>query len=1276
MACLVRLEKKQFLLLLIVFLTALFSAAFVSAGCCLIGSQFDESGQIIAPLPLTCSAYSAGMPLTQELCEEGFGTWDEAECVDLEVAGGVCEKGCCCLDNKAYGDDPQQQIAQYACFAPAIFSPFEEGKTCVEICGETQATTYYALTGTVLYEDGGSAVDDAEVTLSKRTGVFTQRVATTAGDGLFSFVNLESAPDYRVTVLATNPAGQNCQGASDTDITLTTDVDVIIELTCTDDPIIPPCIPDWYCSYTTSPECGRPYDECVDNLACGIPYPGTFPEGPSCGSATCNGALEPGELCDGTEFPGTNSCSAYGNYNAGTVTCPDCYPDTSGCTNCPPDPNPNSCSTTQCEQCPNCASNAMCTTTEECNDVLPVFTGDSPQHVPEEPTLVLYWTYATNCAHEVNGITITRTADDGEPNILVYESYQNDLNDGSLSYRDEGLTAGVRYCYEVSMLVEQDGNIEPKTTTTSYCAPLGDEECLEEHAEELCVLAGDCPADVTCVEGDSWRARCDNTNQRILLTGNDGPFFCGTNACLGPSNNGKTVCANTEVCDSCSGLYGMYSYLNFDSATSFDVNFVEFPGEDPLPADCYDFVNPDEQPLCFSANKQTIVDTLNKCDLVSSCYDYTSSVECASDPCEQIQGYNCQWEPFATTLGQQTGLGVCVPQVAGRQECDRCDKDNGILPACTGDLCDAYSARDDTGLLDGGRCYYALSSGTCGSETDMGCEGYNDEPDCIGVEANEQNVSVVVEYDDNDLRVSGSNTKTPSHDLFNFGACMWVGGAKPCVKNTDNYLDKFLRTDCAAFTESADIKRCQSDFEPPRTIIQLVNETNQPFSANYPAYSTKNLVFDHSAIDNEYEPSTLQTFYILRARGATGYPSRTYEELTTASFPPVVALFEIAYFSQDPALNLEPIRTTPIILDTLPPYLTITDEKAPFLYAEDDYRTNVTVTWSVTEDHGPVECTRLLARQIEQDGTFINDPVDEEVITIQSALSPQTFVETFNYLEDGKYVVALTCNDNPFLNNEQETLLDIELNADQSITNPFPYKGKFSQAQDLTISIETDRPAQCYYTDQTSRDVATTDDAFTQSTDKLRHTAQVTGLGQGVQVYAVACEFEHRPGTLKQGSEADKILFSIDMTAPSTELINTITGEAYGDNEPWADSVQLGLNCTDNNPNLWAGTSWDGNFGPATVHYCISDEETSNCEPYEEVDALPIPTVRFDKSDSIGKHLYYYCVDQGGNQEGGQGSQGGSGGTDNPTHTKISVKDTNFPKPQVRVFAEEDLVSP
>jgi hypothetical protein len=712
----------------------------------------------------------------------------------------------------------------------------------------------------------------------------------------------------------------------------------------------------------------------------------------------------------------------------------------------------------------------------------------------------------------------------------------------------------------------------------------------------------------------------------------------------------EAFCADTSVCKNCNGLYGMYAFLSKTTNKVFEVPFNEEPTNCNNP-EIYQYpsANKNYQPLCYEARTQTSVDKLNTCANIQTCYDYTTERACEQDECRQE--LQCTWKELLD-LGAQTGLGICTPPLTSieQSQCSRCTTDKTILPTCTEDLCELYQITDDNSQ----NCLFSQATNTpagdCLSKQEASCQNYLTAEQCEG----NQKYTIKVQYNPEPgyekFRIGGTHVTSPSKDEFGFGACQWVSNT--CIKNADNYYPtaEKPRDDC--YITLDDYPFCNRDFQAPTTDLFLRDGAEDAFLDEYPVYSIKNL-FEPVASDNYFARKDLQTYFGLRlGTDDLNYPELEGFEVLTAKLSDsntVDGTYTISYYSIDPSKNLELVNNNIIILDkTAPQLIKITNGNLnvinskeetisnaiqkiedPFEIQPDVHRTNVLFTYAVTDVHGPLSC------QVELSTFTISSFAGDR--NFAGVISGSQLENNYFALPDDSYTFKINCNDHPSLNNIEVYTTDLfKIDADKSINESQPFNERYNNQEVIQLSIRTQNTVdRCYYYPLGSPLTAAID--FKKDNNLKIHTASFDSHAEGAYYFNTGCLFKN--GKTKEGSGSDAIIFSIDNSDPTTQVIDETTGTIYAP-EFYTASQILSFNPEDNNQELILHSLingeltsfFDGNARIAETRYCINTEETATTGCSWIVWDGNSFTILPEEQGEM-QHLHYYSTDAVGNVE-------------------------------------------
>lgn len=1033
----------------------------------------------------------------------------------------------------------------------------------------------------------------------------------------------------------------------------------------------------WECQFDGK-TCGQYYRCIASNWqACGrdnqYDYPGVLPIVRCTGITKCNGnALDEGEECDGKLFKGTQTCATRG-FEYGDLSCNSvCRVQTDDCFSCPT--SPSICTKDQCQKCSICRDAGLCYDDEQgCND-LAVLVDDVDS---SENDLILSWkTNFNECTDFKEDTYIIYRCDDSTASSCKVETATKqivldtlDLNiQNALTYTDENIQEKTSYCYFIQayLISTSDNRYQQTRTITSnvVCTETGYDICMTNPPQdEFCVTYNgqnvDCGTN-GCSSGNNIRAEC-NSEQRVVPV-KEQDWNCGNDRTCYDLTNEKTKCSASFDCDYCGGLFNMYSYLTYTTPL-----YIPYQTVDPsnglsilstIPCNDVqvfrDQENKAQAPSCYETKDKTTAELFTECNDLATCYDYTTKTSCEQSPC--AKRLQCAWNDLGKTandnilFGQGTQLGVCVPdntkytedELTEVVQCERCNTDKYILPACTQELCQLYSPDKED---DSYYCYF--DGNNCLSSRNIICSDYDTQEDCEGNPTRSVDVNVSYEDDQHYVRINGDNAKVNSNDVVGLGVCTWqtaVDDNSFCVRNADNYFyHETYYTDCLGME---DLKQCERDTTPPVTKLSLLKLFTDANGHPEAVYSTKRFILPMAVQDNVYTTG-LTTYFGFGEGENVAYPNITLEELTAQTI--LSGTYTLSYYSQDPAKNLEKVRSEKIILDNEAPVLvggkpqiTRKELQIPISVQGGNsiYLTNLSLALSFTDEHGPINCSFILSEEGTQntweDNTY--------------AQSGTAFTLNYTYLFDGMYTLHYTCSDNPHLNNTLTGEYSFSLEADASIINPRPsYPNNIFTTTDITISVDTLMNATCYFSTKQS-------DFFDEEGNSLyyaghenitlfntnnnrNHSYELTNLDNGVFIYYTACNMTNDEGKkfFTHQNLGDWIYFSIDRLAPNT-TISSNSVEYNPEDVEWANSRTFNLLCKDESLPYTTG-AWNPNIGVDTIYYCLSadkEHDAFSCAPAttETSNGNAYLTKTFSHSE-VGKsvYLHYYCVDKGGAKE-------------------------------------------
>ncbi len=510
-------------------------------------------------------------------------------------------------------------------------------------------------------------------------------------------------------------------------------------------------------------------------------------------------------------------------------------------------------------------------------------------------SMLLNWSIDAGCAPAVMSFDVHRCTKLVSTSCLSKEEF-NPVAQGllgtKLSFTDSSADQGTTNCYFVRATYKPGAGPAP-TDSLIVCQSSGSFFCMERagNTGEFCLY--------------NKRSSCNSNNNIDMIE----DCSATENYCMGPDRDGVTSCSSQGVCDICNGLYGSYSNLDLivptEDSEEGAFKFCSYNGQ----------FNRAVVSGCYLDRTKTLFDAFRYCANVASCYDYKSQEACvyndddpASDPCGKNQG--CEWNWL--DQGQKELGGVCRPTNPLMQNCLFCDdpKYNWLTPICTQFSCSLF----------GEKCNYLgreAGSTTCSDTPAAKCGDYKDYDNpneaCIGPEAGTP-VAVDVQYDSNLSRISGTNVVTQrSNDVLGLGKCYWDSTNQLCLRNADNLpvtdFQKGTGADCNASRDYY----CEADFTDPNTTI-----LPSGLGSLYPA----DLRIRFS-VDDNYPMSKIKTYFCIDTKEC--YPDQLADKGEYREIMDTSGQFTAYYYSVDPAKNLEPVKSTVIIVDVDPPVIDITD---------------------------------------------------------------------------------------------------------------------------------------------------------------------------------------------------------------------------------------------------------------------------------------------------------------------------------------------------------------
>jgi len=834
------------------------------------------------------------------------------------VDGVACETACaqvCCCD---FSNACDVNI-DYSCIAPDTSCAYTGSGDVGDSCSCTTSNNYN-VSGTIRNSAGG-VVSGATVSAAGATPV------TSASGGTYTLIDATASSAVIVTA---HKISVGCVPATRTiDLSSSNQANVDITLSCT-------CVPEtcnatlnaycksdstWqvynilnplekinycnFCSVDDSADCGS-VNVCVGgNAECplicsAISTDSNYDSDCVCNSTVSNNFCPPGcasdefssnfdidcniyspicgdrivtypyETCEDNPFDGQlNLCSAHDCANPSELGACNCL-SLSGCGNGIFEPALGE----QCEIGMICTDGVLC---ENCECGTPTCTGNliNPElqisFNSQQNKNDVSWTLLTSCIPSVSNYAVYKCEKQVSSDCSdkgVFSLLAGNIHARSLT--DSAITESSEYCYFVKAFY-RDGAIGESRI---QCEKTGSYYCMESHPPEFCI--------------NNARSECDNSNNIRVVEDCKPDKFC-----MGPDLDGATHCLDQGLCDMCNGMYGVFSNL--------DLKIQVQEGEYYVFKYCKPGTGREAVEGCYIDRTKTLFSAFDYCAEIASCYDFKSEDACEdpTDPCDKNQ--ICDWE-WLDSNSHELG-GVCRPNAIELQKCELCDDEdyNWLTPGCTPATCSLF-----------GECYYQGRSSTrinaepCTKQITANCLDYTDTATCT----NGVPVHINAIYNANNERVSGSHALAPaSDDILGLGKCYWDSVNSRCLRNADNNPVR----DCRIGDYY-----CESDFRDPKTSILPSNfgvypaDVNIRFSVadNYPS----NKIISHFCVsDGVCYPRDL-------ADNANGIYSTTID---------TSGVYNVYYYSYDPAKNLEIVKNTQILVDTIPPSINLTSPSDP-----------------------------------------------------------------------------------------------------------------------------------------------------------------------------------------------------------------------------------------------------------------------------------------------------------------------------------------------------------
>ncbi|MDO8510849.1 MAG: carboxypeptidase regulatory-like domain-containing protein [Nanoarchaeota archaeon] len=712
--------------------------------------------------------------------------------------------------------------------------------------------------------------------------------------------------------------------------------------------------------------------------------------------------------------------------------------------------------------------------------------------------------------------------------------------------------------YKYEIIATYDGGLQSKKAAIASIT-LGDKACEGRYSES----AGwdlFCTAGVTVERKKIWT--CDEQNKLIVsqdCSVNDGGgeiYFCSE---VGQHN---AICKDAGVCSLGAGHFGLYYSRN----ECYNPGTGAAPEETGAAAYCY-----------YDSSNSTIVNQCNRCDTVSSCFDYKGKDACTFNNC---LGIDCEWvdsaqtTPFIdysqlfsglnipTTVTPETGAGYCVEKDYDDDDrCSLCGPEGGLYENyfCTDKVCSSLGACFSNSVTQAKALSYCAS---CGDEptSQTNCYTYQFESECTGGQNLEKNDRQEI---------------TLSTDQCDWGRCVWSGipgGAGSCVKDGDGNL----KDDCAAFSNAGEQAACKVDNGAPITKLVLAG-------ANVLSLTKSNLTFQ--AKDKESPLGAIGYCLTSAAPGSPtlctsftekAYPGKLKDETVVVNVLSSLEeqvpgqTYALKFYSKDKYFNQEDVQTAFVYIDNVPPQFEINQE----IETVAD-KTTLTVYLDGTNE--PMQCTFTTKQVLPAGG--------EKSIVIDR--SKQQKEAIFKDMEGIKHELTVTCDDNQGNVNTKQKTYTFDLEEKINLITPKLYGAVAST--NIEFEAETTIGASCgLYLSAINEKVA---DFISDENGKKHKTDAVPGFVEREYAgeYKIICT-----DLFSSESFEEYLQFKIDFSTPATQVIlqegtRVVTPQGYGWEEYFINSTQISFECNN-----------DG-FECESTFYCLGEGcELVNDPGYKE----------------------------------------------------------------------------
>jgi hypothetical protein len=1131
--------------------------------------------------------------LDEQSCSQSNGNYIAEDCSLVDACTGVC----CKLNDITCEFKIKGACQNIGYIIPGVSEAQCEPSYCVQ--GDV------ALMGTVKYSDDTIAAG-ARIDIINSTGNSRRIVA--GEDGSFSII-VRKNQQYTINVY--HKTNSNCNITNQLVDVQNNLLDMgDIQLPCTN--TVSQCRTVWNIGPWSVPERECGVRTVTDTGNCNVASLDKPLQYKDCGQSTCgDGTISTGEECEpGKALPrNSDQCSDFEEGSEGTVSCSADCKIIKQCSSCEGACTDDS----MCGRCPTCEGAPLCSVQCTSSDVVESFTA-TPSSRNGVKGITLDWTLPERCTQ--SNVIIYRCDGNNADNPTACNMSLNkqprglqqiDASGGS-GYIDESFdsTKVKSYCYNISFT----GTDGTSAFTLSYprlvCASILDDECVGRPNEAFCEGTNL----VSCTDGKSDVTSCS----------------CGCRAetaTLPAECVDESLC---DVCDLCSGPFGLFAYNDYDISEISPYSGVYSNCRETVIAEggngyCY----ADD----FSKNK-AVIGQYHACHDVASCYDYRTNASCNSNPCDISAANDCKWVPLTTN--DELGLGVCVPQNPEEQDCTKCNDLNILGDYCPRNLCYKFG-EDADGLTT---CYYnnvtksaysglKIDNDTCMNIKDVACETYDLKEECLGQDeaGNYGNYNLLAQYDSEGKRLSGDHSYISlTQDIFNRGKCAWIEDVNPaksrCVKDSDMSL--IFDPESIDCTRKVGNEGCFLDFNNPETELLIGDKV---FEDSDGLYSKAELLLLSVNVSEKVENTYIST---LSAAGDV-YPNLIYSSVAgkfsdknifrqniLSSEP---ADYALSFYSEDTSHNLEMVKTYSFSLLPDLSGIEVTFENSSAFYSNaNKYLSSLTVSVNYDTE---LECEVSLKNNANTGAAIVGDA---------RRMTPD-LVWNYESLPDGIYTLSVICADSHMQRYNNTYILTFD--ADMSINAVHP-NGQTYRAGQATFGLRTNTSAECYYTTNPNAIMpegtlpgASQIGEWTRysSTGGTTHETSVTEEESGMKYYYSACYFAYTQKWFLWNN-GDVVYYAVDEIAPDILVYDYPSGELYNNSE-MKEELSLKIVCSDND--MFFNTSKNYAFGcndtiDVTRYYeSYEDATVPSTEgidfPFDEVGLPDISGLSFNDGDTM-----------------------------------------------------------